>query len=212
VLAELEGSARIQRQGPGGRKISLADLIVLAGGAAIEKAAEAAGQPVSVPFAPGRTMRRRRRPTSRRSRRSSPSPTAFATSSRTAMPCPAKALLVDKAQQLTLSAPEMTVLVGGLRVLGVNAGGSTQGVFTEPPGVLTNDFFVNLLDMRTEWQKVGDAFVGRERTSGTVRWTGSRVDLVFGSNAQLRAIAEVYAAADAKAKFVADFVAPRGSR
>jgi catalase-peroxidase len=123
---------------------------------------------------------------------------------------PAEALLVDKAQLLTLSAPEMTVLVGGLRVLGANAGGAKHGVFTSKPEALTNDFFANLLDMRTEWKPTSEArelFEGRDRKTGKVRWTGTRVDLVFGSNSQLRALAEVYASADAKEKFVKDFVA-----
>ena len=120
---------------------------------------------------------------------------------------PAEALLVDRAQLLTLTAPEMTVLVGGLRVLGANTGGSPHGVFTAQPGTLTNDFFVNLLDMGTEWKPAGDAYEGRDRKSGQVRWTGTRVDLVFGSNSQLRALAEVYGSADATQKFATDFVA-----
>jgi catalase-peroxidase len=120
---------------------------------------------------------------------------------------PAEHLLVDKAQLLTLTAPEMTVLVGGLRVLGANAGGSKHGVFTKKLETLTNDFFVNLLDMGTEWKAAGDVFEGRDRKTGALKWTGTRVDLVFGSNSQLRALAEAYASADAKKKFVADFVA-----
>jgi catalase-peroxidase len=120
---------------------------------------------------------------------------------------PAEALLIDKAQLLTLTAPEMTVLVGGLRVLGANSGGSKHGVFTDRPGVLSTDFFVNLLDMGTEWKAVGDAFEGRDRKTGAVKWTGTRIDLVFGSNSVLRALAEVYASSDAQKKFIHDFVA-----
>jgi len=120
---------------------------------------------------------------------------------------PAEHLLVDKAQLLTLTAPELTVLLGGLRVLGANVGGSKHGVFTRKPGTLTNDFFVNLLDMDTQWKAAGDVFEGRDRKTGTLKWTGTRVDLVFGSNAVLRALAEVYGSADAKKKFVTDFVA-----
>jgi catalase-peroxidase len=120
---------------------------------------------------------------------------------------PAEALLIDKAQQLTLTAPELTVLIGGLRVLGANVGGSKHGVFTRKPGTLSNDFFVNLLDMGTDWKAAGDAFEGRDRKTGKVKWTGTRVDLVFGSNSVLRALAEVYGSADANKKFVTDFVA-----
>ena len=120
---------------------------------------------------------------------------------------PAEALLIDKAQLLTLTAPEMTVLVGGMRMLGTNVGGAKHGVFTSKPGTLSNDYFVNLLDMGTEWKPVGDAFEGRDRKTGKVKWTGTRVDLAFGSNSQLRAIAEVYASADSKEKFVRDFTA-----
>jgi catalase-peroxidase len=208
VLAKLEAiRGEFNGTATDGRAISLADLIVLAGGAAIEKAAQDAGQPVVVPFAPGRTDATDAQTDAASFAPLEPVADGFRNFLKGRYGVPAEALLVDKAQQLTLTAPEMTVLVGGLRVLGANVGGTTDGVFTERAGVLTNDFFVNLLDMRTEWQKAGDGFVGRDRESGAARWTGSRVDLVFGSNAQLRAIAEVYAAADAKAKFVADFVA-----
>jgi catalase-peroxidase len=188
-------------------KVSLADLIVLAGNAAIEKAAKDAGVRVKVPFTPGRTDASQEQTDVEGFAAMEPAADGFRNYLGGRFPIGAEHLLVDKAQQLTLTAPEMTVLVGGLRALGVSHGGTGQGVLTKRPGTLTNDFFVNLLDMRTEWQPAGDGYEGRDRKTGTVRWTGSRVDLVFGSNSVLRALSEVYAAADAKKKFVADFVA-----
>ena len=211
VLQTLEGIREVFNAGAaGGRKISLADLIVLAGNAAVEKAARDGGQTVSVPFRPGRTDATQAQTDVASFAPLEPVADAFRNYLKGRYSVPAEALLIDKAQLLTLTAPEMTVLVGGLRVLGANAGGTPHGVFTRQPGVLGNDFFVNLLDMRTAWKaRPGNdgLFEGRDRNDGTVRWTGTRVDLVFGSNAQLRAIAEVYASADAKSKFVADFVA-----
>ncbi|MCG2593906.1 catalase/peroxidase HPI [Ramlibacter sp. XY19] len=193
-----------------GRKISLADLIVLAGGAAVEQAAKAAGHEIAVPFTPGRTDASQAQTDVQSFAPLEPVADGFRNFQKTRYAVPAEALLVDRAQLLTLSAPEMTVLVGGLRVLGANADGSRSGVFTGKPGTLGNDFFVNLLDMRTEWKATSDAqdrFEGRDRQTGELRWTATRVDLVFGSNAQLRAIAEVYASADGRKKFVEDFVA-----
>ncbi len=209
VLKKLEGiQAEFNGAAAGGKKISLADLIVLAGGAAIEKAAQDAGQPVAVPFAPGRTDASQAQTDVASFAPLEPVADGFRNYLKGRYSVPAEALLIDKAQLLTLTAPEMTVLVGGLRVLGASAGDAKRGVFTDRPGTLSNDFFVKLLDMGTEWKKTGDdSFEGRDRNGGALRHTGSRVDLVFGSNAQLRAIAEVYAAADAHAKFVADFVA-----
>ena len=203
VRAELNGS-------PGGKQVSLADLIVLAGSAAIEKAAKDAGQPVTVPFTPGRADASQVQTDVQSFAPLEPAADGFRNWLGGRYSVPAEALLIDRAQLLTLTAPEMTVLLGGLRVLGANAGDSKDGVLTQRPGTLTNDFFVNLLDMKTEWKatsKDGVEFEGVDRKSGERRWTGTRADLVFGSNAQLRAIAEVYAASDAKAKFVNDFVA-----
>jgi len=211
VLKTLEGiRAEFNGAAPGGRKISLADLIVLAGGAAVEKAAKDAGQSVVVPFTPGRMDASQEQTDVRSFAPLEPVADGFRNYLKGIYGVPAEALLVDKAQLLTLTVPEMTVLVGGLRVLGANAGATKHGVLTQRPGALGNDFFVNLLDMKTEWKAASaDAavFEGRDRKSGEVKWTGTRVDLVFGSNAQLRAVAEVYAAADAQAKFVQDFVA-----
>ena len=203
VRAELVGL-------PGGKQVSLADLIVLAGSAAIEKAAKDAGQPVTVPFTPGRADASQVQTDVQSFAPLEPAADGFRNWLGGRYSVPAEALLIDRAQLLTLTAPEMTVLLGGLRVLGANAGGSKHGVLTQKPGTLTNDFFVNLLDMKTEWKamsKDGAEFEGVDRKSGERRWTGTRADLVFGSNAQLRAIAEVYAASDAKVKFVNDFVA-----
>ncbi|PWK91883.1 catalase-peroxidase [Fulvimonas soli] len=194
----------------GGKKISLADLIVLAGCAGVEKAAKDAGVDVTVPFSPGRTDASQEQTDVASFAPLEPVADGFRNYLRGRYGIPAEALLVDKAQLLTLTAPEMTVLVGGLRALDANAGHSGHGVFTRRPGVLTNDFFVNLLDMGTEWKPTSQArevFEGRDRRTGELRWTGTRVDLVFGSNAQLRALAEVYASADAQEKFVHDFVA-----
>ena len=191
------------------KKVSLADLIVLGGAAAIEKAAKEASQDVTVPFTPGRTDASQAQTDAASFAPLEPVSDAFR-NYRKAGPqfmAPEEAL-IDRAQLLRLSAPEMTVLLGGLRVLGANTGGATHGVFTARPGTLSNDFFVNLLDMGTEWSPTGsNSYEGRDRTTKAVKWTGTRVDLIFGSHAQLRAIAEVYAAGDAKAKFTRDFVA-----
>jgi catalase-peroxidase len=189
------------------RKVSLADLIVLAGNVGVELAAKRAGINVKVPFSPGRADAMAEQTDAHSFAPLEPIADGFRNYLRGKHGIAAEALLVDKAQLLTLSAPEMTVLVGGLRVLGANAGGSKYGVLTKKPGALTNDFFVNLLDMNTEWKAAGDAFEGRDRKTGATKWTGTRVDLVFGSNSQLRALAEVYASSDAKKKFVQDFVA-----
>ncbi|MDC7710787.1 catalase/peroxidase HPI [Vogesella indigofera] len=193
----------------GGKKISLADLIVLAGGAAIEAAAKQAGQQVTVPFAPGRTDATQDQTDVASFAVLEPRADGFRNYVQPGLEGAAAELLIDKAQLLTLSAPEMTVLIGGLRVLGANAGQAQHGVFTQRPGVLSNDFFVNLLDMRTKWQKTATEGVleGRDRASGAPKWTATTVDLVFGSNSQLRALAEVYACSDAQSKFVTDFVA-----
>ncbi|MBL9077597.1 MAG: catalase/peroxidase HPI [Planctomycetes bacterium] len=191
----------------GGKKVSLADLIVLAGNAAVEAAAERAGHKVAVPFAPGRTDATQAMTDTESFAVLEPQACGFRNWVAAGVGRPEPELLVDRAQQLTLSAPEMTVLVGGLRVLGANTGQSAHGVFTTRPGTLSNDFFVHLLDNGTAWRKAGAHYEGTDRKTGSVRWTATAVDLVFGSNSQLRAIAEVYASADAEAKFVADFVA-----
>ncbi|HTY49970.1 MAG TPA: catalase/peroxidase HPI [Steroidobacteraceae bacterium] len=204
VLATLEG---IQKASG---KVSLADLIVLAGGVGIEQAAKAAGISVEVPFTPGRVDAGAEQTDAESFGYLEPVADGFRNWHRTGAGGKAEHLLIDKAQQLTLTAPELTVLIGGLRVLGANAGGTAHGVFTRRPGALTNDFFINLLDMGTQWQPApgaADLFEGRERATGELRWTGTRVDLVFGSNSQLRALAEVYGSADAQPKFVQDFVA-----
>ncbi|MDB5594695.1 MAG: catalase/peroxidase [Hyphomicrobiales bacterium] len=194
----------------GGKKVSLADLIVLAGGAAVEKAAMAAGYDVTVPFTPGRTDASQEDTDVESFAVLEPVMDGFRNYQRGASAVAAEELLIDRAQLLTLTAPEVTVLVGGLRVLNANADATPHGVFTKRPEVLTTDFFVNLLDMRTAW-KLNDlapaVFEGRDRTSGELKWTATRVDLVFGSNSQLRALAEVYACADSQEKFVRDFVA-----
>jgi catalase-peroxidase len=193
----------------GGKKISLADLIVLAGCAAVEQAAKSAGVDVAVPFTPGRMDAWQAQTDVQSFAVLEPLADGFRNYQK-ARGVPAEELLIDRAQLLTLTAPEMTVLVGGLRVLNANTGRSKHGVFTERPEVLTNDFFVNLLDMETQWKPIsaaGDAFEGRDRKTGTLKWTATRVDLVFGSNSQLRAIAEVYGSADAREQFVRDFVA-----
>jgi catalase-peroxidase len=193
----------------GGKRISMADLIVLAGCAGVEAAAKAAGHAVEVPFTPGRTDASQAQTDVLSFAVMEPQADGFRNYQKKAYSVPAEALLVDRAQLLTLSAPEMTVLVGGLRVLGANTGGAAHGVFTKRPGQLTNDFFVNLLDMSTEWKpasEAGETFEGRDRKTGGLRWTGTRVDLIFGSNSQLRALAEVYACADSQEKFVHDFV------
>jgi catalase-peroxidase len=194
----------------GGKKVSFADLVVLAGAAAIEKAAKDGGHAVTVPFTPGRTDAAQEKTDVESFAHLEPSSDGFRNYRGKGERLPAEYKLVDRANLLTLTAPEMTVLVGGLRVLGANTGGSSAGVLTDKPGTLTNDFFTNLLDMDTEWSSVAgddDAFEGRDRASGQARWTGSRADLVFGSNSELRAVAEVYASDDAQEKFVKDFVA-----
>ena len=191
-----------------GKKVSLADLIVLAGGVGVEQAAKAGGVDVAVPFRPGRTDARQDQTDVASFTVLEPLADGFRNYLKGRSVVPAEHLLVDKAQLLTLTAPEMTVLVGGLRVLGANADGSDTGVLTDRPGTLSNDFFVNLLDMGTEWKATGDnRYAGHERKTGAKKWTGSRVDLVFGSNSVLRALAEVYASADGREKFVKDFVA-----
>lgn len=211
VLAALEGVRKdFDASAADGKKISLADLIVLAGAAAVEQAAKDAGVAVEVPFAPGRTDASAEQTDVQSFAVLEPLADGFRNYLQGQYKPTAEALLVDKAQLLNLSAPEMTVLVGGLRVLGANAGGSKHGVFTDRVGTLSNDFFVNLLDMGTVWKPTSqaqDTFEGRDRKTGAPKWTGTRVDLVFGSHSQLRAIAEVYASSDAKEKFVRDFVA-----
>ncbi|MGE8438852.1 MAG: catalase/peroxidase HPI [Pseudomonas palmensis] len=211
VLATLEGIQNdFNGAQAGGKKISLADLIVLAGNAGVEQAAKNAGHTVTVPFTPGRTDASQEQTDVESFGFLEPIADGFRNYLKGHYRVPAEALLIDKAQLLTLSAPEMTVLVGGLRVLGANVGQSSHGVFTQRPQALTNDFFTHLLDMGVEWKPVSEAaqaFEGRDRKSGQVKWTATRVDLVFGSNAQLRAVAEVYASADAQQQFVSDFVA-----
>ena len=199
-----------QTGGKGGKKVSMADLIVLAGCAAVEAAAKAAGHAVEVPFTPGRTDASQDQTDVKSFAVLKPEADGFRNYQKKAFTVSAEEMLVDKAHLLTLGAPEMTVLVGGLRVLGANAGQSQHGVFTKRPGTLTNDFFVNLLDMDTVWKPTSDArdtFEGRDRNTGELKWTATRVDLVFGSNSQLRALAEVFAQDDAQEKFVRDFVA-----
>jgi catalase-peroxidase len=194
----------------GGKKISLADLVVLAGCAAVENAAKQAGYAVGVPFTPGRTDASQEQTDVASFAVLEPLADGFRNYARAGVGRPAEQLLIDRAQLLTLTAPEMTVLVGGLRALGATVGESRHGVLTDRAGVLSNDFFVNLLDMRTEWAPSATApgvYEGRDRTTGRVRWTGTRADLVFGSSSELRALAEVYASDDAKEKFVQDFVA-----
>ena len=211
VLQVLEGiRAEFNAGQTGAKRVSLADLIVLAGDAGVEAAARAAGHPVEIPFTPGRTDASEAQTDAESFAVLEPVADGFRNYLKQPFRVTAEELLVDRAQLLTLSAPEMTVLVGGLRVLGANAGGSPHGVFTDQPGVLTNDFFANLLDMGVVWKPTSaaeDLFEGRDRVTGELRWTGTRVDLVFGSNSQLRAIAEVYAQDDARARFVKDFAA-----
>jgi catalase-peroxidase len=193
----------------GGKKVSLADLIVLGGCAAIEKAAKNAGRDVTVPFVPGRTDTSPEQTDVHSFAVLEPVADGFRNYLKGRYGVTAETLLIDKAQLLTLTAPEMTVLIGGMRVLNANFGKSQNGVFTKRPETLTNDFFANLLDMGTEWKATSDenVFKGHDRASGELKWTGTRVDLVFGSNSQLRALAEVYGSSDAQEKFVKDFVA-----
>jgi catalase-peroxidase len=211
VLQKLEAIQKeFNASGSGGKKVSLADLIVLAGNAAVEKAAKDAGADVKVPFTPGRMDASQEQTDVESFAPLEPRADGFRNyiSGKPQFMMPEEAL-VDRAQLLTLTGPEMTVLVGGLRVLGGNAGGSKHGVLTKKPGTLSNDFFLNLLDMHTQWQAAGSdgVYEGRDRKTNEVKWTGTRVDLIFGSHSQLRAFAEVYACADAKEKFVKDFVA-----
>ncbi|HRQ24842.1 MAG TPA: catalase/peroxidase HPI, partial [Anaerolineales bacterium] len=211
VLSTLEGiQQEFNSAQKKGKKVSLADLIVLGGCAAVEAAAKAAGYEVEVPFTPGRADATQDQTDVESFAVLEPEADGFRNYQKTTYTVSAEEMLVDKAQLLTLSAPEMTVLVGGLRVLGANVGGTQHGVFTKQPGKLTNDFFVNLTGMSVVWHptsEAADAFEGRDRKTGELKWTGSRVDLVFGSNSQLRALAEVYAQDDNKEKFVRDFVA-----
>jgi catalase-peroxidase len=191
-----------------GKKVSLADLIVLGGNAAVEKAAKDAGVDVKVPFAPGRGDASQDKTDIDSFKPLEPVADGFRNYYREKSLMTPEEALIDKAQLLRLTGPEMTVLVGGLRVLGANAGGSKQGVLTKSPEKLTNDFFVNLLDMSTDWQSTGDnAYEGRDRKTKAAKWTATRVDLIFGSHSQLRAFAEVYACSDSKEKFAKDFVA-----
>jgi len=210
VLTKLEAIQKeFNASATGGKKVSLADLIVLGGNAAIEKAAKAAGHDVKVPFTPGRMDASQEQTDVQSFAPLEPLADGFRNYYRSQHLMAPEEALVDKAQLLTLTAPEMTVLLGGLRVLGANAGQSKHGVFTKQPETLTNDFFVNLLDMSTQWQPAGSdgVYEGRDRKTNAVKWTGTRVDLIFGSHSQLRALAEVYACADSKEKFVKDFVA-----
>ncbi|MBA53018.1 MAG: catalase/peroxidase HPI [Pseudomonadales bacterium] len=210
VLETLQGvQSRFNDAQSGNKKVSLADLIVLGGCAAVERAARNAGVNVEVPYSPGRTDASQEQTDVEAMAVLEPVADGFRNYLKAEFSVPAEELLVDRAQLLTLTAPEMTVLIGGLRVLNTNFGQSQHGVFTHQPEVLSNDFFVNVLDISTEWKPTTDAnvFEGRDRSSGEVKWTGTRVDLIFGSNSQLRALAEVYACDDAKTRFVEDFVA-----
>jgi catalase-peroxidase len=212
VLRKLEDIQAVfnKNKGKGGKKVSLADLIVLGGVVAVEQAAAKAGVKAKVPFNPGRMDASQEQTDVESFKVLEPVADGFRNYLEGKLSIPAEALLLDRAQLLTLTAPEMTVLVAGLRVLGANFGGSKHGVLTKKPGTLTNDFFVNLLDMRTTWKATTDAkdvFEARDAVTGEAEWTGTRVDLVFGSNSQLRALCEVYASADAREKFVKDFVA-----
>ena len=208
VLETLEGiQADFNGSQSGGKRVSLADLIVLAGCAGVEQAASAAGHDVNVPFAPGRTDATEDWTDAESFAVLEPTADGFRNYLKNGQDGIAEELLVERAYMLTLTAPEMTALVGGLRALNANTGQSAHGVFTDRPGALSNDFFVNLLDPNTEWQATGDVFEGRDRATGDVKWTGTRVDLAFGSNSELRALAEVYGSDDGHEAFVGDFVA-----
>ena len=211
VLDTLEGIQGVfNRAQSGGKQVSLADLIVLAGCAGVEQAAKNAGHEVAVPFTPGRMDASQAQTDVASFAVLEPIADGFRNCQKGRYRIPAETLLIDKAQLLSLTAPEMTVLVGGMRVLKTNFGGTLHGVFTTRPEALTNDFFVNLLDMGTEWKSVspeGGAYEGRDRKTGELKWTGTRVDLVFGSDSRLRALAEVYGSSDAQKKFIHDFVA-----
>ncbi len=211
VLQTLEGiQEEFNSKQSGGKKVSLADLIVLGGCAGVERAAKNAGHDVTVPFSPGRMDASQEQTDVESFAVLEPAADGFRNYLRTKYAVSAEELLVDRAQLLTLTAPEMTVLIGGMRVLNANFGQIQHGIFTRRPEALTNDFFVNLLDMGTQWRAISkdaDVFEGRDRASGKVKWTGTRVDLIFGSNSQLRALAEVYGCADSQEKFLHDFVA-----
>jgi catalase-peroxidase len=210
VLQKLEAIQKAFNDAQSGNKrVSLADLIVLAGCAAIEEAAKKAGHEITVPFSPGRTDASREQTDVESFAVLEPVADGFRNYQRAGLSTPAEELLLDRAQLLTLTAPEMTALVGGLRALNANVAQSAHGVFTSAPGTLTPDFFVNLLDMNIEWRpsSTEGVYEGRDRASGQVKWTGTRVDLVFGSNSELRALAEVYACDGNQQKFVNDFVA-----
>ncbi|MDD5591275.1 MAG: hypothetical protein PHY18_05040, partial [Dehalococcoidales bacterium] len=211
VLKTLETIRKeFNKSQPGSKKVSLADLIVLGGCAAVEAAAKKGGHDVTVPFTPGRTDASQEQTDAKSFAVLEPSADGFRNYFKAKYAVSAEELLVDRAQLLTLTAPEMTVLVGGMRVLNANYGNSQHGVFTKRPETLTNDFFINLLDMGTIWKATPEdkeVFEGRDRATGKLKWTGTRVDLIFGSNAQLRALAEVYGCKDSRDKFVHDFVA-----
>lgn len=211
VIEVLDGIRRqFNKEADGDQKVSLADLIVLAGNVGVEQAAEAAGHNVDVPFTPGRTDAKQEQTEVHSFAVMEPVLDGFRNYQKAGAKVPAEVALIDRAQLLTLTAPELTVLIGGLRAIDINADGSKHGILTNRPGALTNDFFVNLLDMGTQWKAISEAkdvFEGTDRKTGAAKWTGTRVDLVFGSNSILRALAEVYASTDAKAKFVKDFVA-----
>jgi catalase-peroxidase len=210
VLRKLEGIREaFNASQSGAKRVSLADLVVLGGSAAVEEAARKAGHEVIVPFAPGRTDASAEQTDAESFAYLEPCADGFRNYLKAEYAVSAEELLIDKAQLLTLTAPEMTALVGGLRVLGANHNASRHGMFTQRPETLSSDFFVNLLDPGTEWKATSDdnVFEGTDRATGKVRWTGTRVDLVFGSNSELRALAEVYGSTDARGKFVVDFVA-----
>jgi catalase-peroxidase len=211
VLQTLEGiQKKFNTTQSGGKKVSLADLIVLSGCAGVEQAAKNAGHDVTVPFSPGRTDASQEQTDVKAFAVLEPAADGFRNYLKAKYSVTAEELLVDRAQLLTLTAPEMTVLIGGMRVLNANFGQSQQGVFTKRPETLSNDFFVNLLDMGTTWKASSedeDVFEGRDRATGELKWTGTRVDLIFGSDSQLRAVAEVYGCEDSQEKFLHDFVA-----
>ncbi len=210
VLKTLEGiQSAFNSTQAGGKKVSLADLIVLAGCAGVEQAAKNAGHQVTVPFTPGRMDASQEQTDVASFAVLEPIADGFRNYQKIRYAVSAEELLVDKAQLLTLTAPEMTVLVGGMRVLKTNFGGSQHGVFTKRPEMLTNDFFVNLLDMSTKWKATAgddEVFEGRDCATGALKWTGTRVDLIFGSNSQLRALAEIYGCEDSQEKFLQDFI------
>ena len=211
IVQTLEGIQKEFNSAQSGeKKVSLADIIVLGGCAGVEQAAKQAGHDVIVPFSPGRTDASQEQTDVESFAVLKPAADGFRNYAKTKYAVSTEALLVDRAQLLTLTAPEMTVLVGGMRVLNANFKKSQHGVFTKRPETLSNDFFVNLLDMRTVWKPTtedADVFEGRDRATGKLKWTGTRIDLIFGSNAQLRALAEVYGSDDGEEKFVHDFVA-----